>query len=181
MQDDEPLDTTLLVATALGHPDMAYAALYSPVGEFFIYATPIGLIISAIVIWVVYRSGGSDKVTAVMGALGLIGGWIKWVVVVGVLLYPTYKIWKAAGGRPGSEVTHHLFTKDGIEVLGADSSSLLPWANFSRVIETTKGFLFYQQGKITTFVPRRCLAGAAEIAIVRKFIGKNVANAKLLA
>lgn len=180
MPDDDLIDKTLLIETALGGPDLTYAALYSPAREFLISVLPIALVAFALGIWLIYRSGASPKLLAMLGALFVASGWIKWAIVIGILLYPSYRIWKAAANDSSSKTTHHLFTKDGIELLSASGSSVLRWSDFSRVIETSKGFLFYQGRRIATFVPRRCLEGDAELAIVRKFIRTNVVSAKLL-
>jgi hypothetical protein len=104
--------------------------------------------------------------------------WGRWAIALAILLYPAYKIWAAAGQSNG---THQLFTKEGIELVRPAGSSLVPWASLSRVIETRKGFLFYQGARIAAFVPRRCLQGDAETTIIRKFAAKYVPSAILLA
>jgi hypothetical protein len=40
MQESEPFEHSLLVSAALTGSDLGYAALYSPAGEFAIYAIP---------------------------------------------------------------------------------------------------------------------------------------------
>jgi len=179
MQNDEEFDGTLLVETLLGGPDVSYAALYSPMGEFVIYAAPISLILAAIVVATVYWSphGTVGKAMRALYIFGTAGSWVQWAIGVAILLYPLYRIWNAAGV---SKITHHLFTSDGIELSPGTGTSLLPWSSLSRVIETPKGFLFYQGSRMAAFVPRRCLQGDAEISIIRKFASKYVANAKVL-
>jgi YcxB-like protein len=181
MEDDKLIDTTLLVATAMGRPGVAWYALYSPASEFLISVLPISIVALGVLIAVIYESGESPRVLAFAGAVLAASGWIKWVVAIGVLMYPTYKIWQAAANDSSTKITHHLFTKDGIELITASGSSVLRWSDCSRVIETAKGFLFYQGNKLATFVPSRCLEGDAELAIIRRFIRTNVAGARLLA
>src|SRR5215469_15080495 len=128
MPDDDPvdpLDKTLLVETVLRAPDLGYAALYSRAGEFVIFAVPTILIVSALVGALVYfaPSGSRERTLSAMGAVLLVGTWVKWIVAIGILLYPTYKVWKAAI-HPAGKATHHLFTKEGIEMVGAENTSL---------------------------------------------------------
>jgi hypothetical protein len=182
MEADKTVDGRLLVASALSAPDVTYAALYSPAGEFNIYAIPATLLVSAAAGWILYESGASaDTTLTVMGYVLVIAWWIKWLIVAAVFWYPAYKAWLLAGTWPGLSATHHLFTREGIEIVGSRGPSLLRWADVSRVVETKKGFLFYRQGKIAAFVPSRRLEGDAEISIVRKFIVRNVSDATLLA
>jgi len=182
MEADKTMDGRLLVASALSAPDVTYAALYSPAGEFNIYATPATLLVSAAAGWILYESGASaDTTLKVMGYAFVIAWWIKWLIVAAVFWYPAYKAWMLAGSWPGVSATHHLFIQEGIEIVGSRGPSLLRWTEVSQAVETKKGFLFYPQGKIAAFVPRRRLEGDEEILIVRKFIVRNVANATLLA
>jgi hypothetical protein len=182
METDKTIDGRLLVASALSAPDVTYAALYSPESEFRIYATPAAFLVSAAAGWILYESGASaDTTLEVMGYALVIAWWIKWLIVAAVFWYPAYKGWILAGTWPGLSATHHLFTQEGIEIVGSRGPSLLPWKDISRAVETKKGFLFYRQGKIAAFVPTRRLEGDEEISIVRKFIVRNVADATLLA
>jgi hypothetical protein len=180
MEDDDEIDTTLLVETILNAPDVSYAALYSPASDFMIYAMPIGIILAAIIFGLVYLAphGTADKAWTALHIFATLGSWAQFAIVIGILLYPLYKIWSAADQ---SKITHHLFTKDGIELVRESGNSILPWSNLSRVIETPKGFLFYQGARVAAFLPRRFLQGDAEIAIIRKFVSKYVSNARLLA
>jgi hypothetical protein len=152
----------------------------SPIGELVIYAAPISLIHAAIVVAMAYCGppGTVDKAMRVLYIFVSAGSWVPWGIGVAILLYPLYRIWNAAGV---SNITHHLFSSDGIELSRATGTTLLPWSGLSRVIETPKSFLFYQGSRMAAFVPRRCLQGDAEINIIRKFAGKYVDNAKLLA
>ena len=181
MSDHDALDETLLVATALSQPNLTYAALYSPSREFLISVLPISLVAFGLALWLLYRSGASPTLLAPLGALVDALGWLRWVAVLAALVYPFYKIWQAAADDSSTKITHHLFTKDGIELISGSGSSVLRWSDLSRVTETNKGFLFYQGRDVATFVRRRCLEGDAEVAIVRKFIRANVASANLLA
>jgi hypothetical protein len=101
-QDDDPIDKTLLVETILGAPDLTYAALYSPAGEFMIYAIPMTIVLAAIVAGLVYLAphGTSEKALAALGTVAAIEAWIKWGIAVAILLYPLYKVWTAAQERP---------------------------------------------------------------------------------
>jgi hypothetical protein len=174
-------DNSFLVATSLRSPDIGYAYLYSPAGEFKIYFTPAAILLSALVGWLSLRSGATaDTTLKLMGDTLIIGWWVKWAVSMAILLFPAFQFWNLAGGWLGSNVTHHLFTDAGIEITAPNQTSLLPWSAISRAIETQKGFLFYRNGKIATFVPERHLEGAAEISIIRKFIRQNVVDATLL-
>jgi hypothetical protein len=180
MQDDDAIDKTLLVETILGAPDLTYSALYSSAGEFMIYVIPTTIVLAGIVVGLVYLAahGTSEKALAVLGVVAAVNTWIKWAIAVAILLYPLYKIWIAADQ---STITSHLFTKDGIQLVRRSGTPVLPWTTLSRVIETSRGFLFYQGAKLAAFVPRRCLQGDSEIAIIRKFAAKYVSTTKLLA
>jgi hypothetical protein len=73
-EDDDPIDKTLLVETILGAPDLTYAALYSPAGEFMIYAIPITIVLAAIVVGLVYLAphGTSEKALAALGIVAAV-------------------------------------------------------------------------------------------------------------
>ena len=153
-------------------------------GEFFIYAIPIGLVLVGAVGFMVFKATGGDSGKALrgMGLASVVNHWVFWAVSIGFALLPLYKVWQAASPPSKSKLTHHAFSKDGIEMTGSDGSSkAIEWQVLSQVVETKKGFLFYRQGKLATFVPLRSLSGAAEIEIVRKFVRQNVSNAALQA
>ena len=182
MQAQEFHDHGLRVATDLNGLDLGYAALYSPAGEFRIYAIPATYLLAALAGRLSYRSGASSNTSMkIIGEVFVISWWIKWLVTMAILIYPTFQTWRLAGGWPGSDATHHFLTADGIEITAPDRTSLVRWTDISRAIETKKGFLFYQQKKLATFIPKRCLEGPAEIAIVRKFIARNIPDAAILA
>ena len=107
-------------------------------------------------------------------------GYIKGAISLGFLLHPVYQTWKFAGTIPNTKTTAHVFTADGVELERANGPTLLPWDSISKVVETKKGFLFYRDGKLATFLPARNLEGPVEAALIRRFIRKNVADATLL-
>jgi hypothetical protein len=181
MSADWP-NTSLSIATPLTGTDMGYAALYSRAGEFEIYATPIAIVLSGFLGWLAYKTGATQDVSlSIIGYSLVVTWWIKWAISVAILLHPAYQFWKFAGAWPGSDTTHHVFAARGIEILAPDNSTLLPWTEISKAVETKKGFLFYRKGTLATFVPARHLEGPAEAALIRKFIRHNVADASLLA
>jgi len=182
MVDDDSVDAPLLVETLLDGPGVGYALLYSRWGEFYIYAVPIGMVVVAFIGWIAYQASGHDidKFLVAMVFAGAVNHWIFLAAAAAIAMYPLYKIWRDAGVVWASGITHHGFSRDGVELRTSEGSSTIAWQDMSRALETQKGFLFYKQGKLATFVPRSCLAGAAETNIVRKFIRQNVANATLL-
>jgi hypothetical protein len=119
-----------------------------------------------------------DNTIRAVGALAITGRWVCWALVVAGLLHPLYKIWDAADTP---KIRQHIFTDEGIQLSRCDSIKLMPWSSVSRALEMPQGSLFCQGSRIAAFAPRRCLQGEAEVKIVRKFAGKYVANAKLLA
>jgi hypothetical protein len=126
--------------------------LYSPVGEFIIYAWPIGLILAAIVIAMVNWAphGNADKAMAAFGGLVVVVSWAKVLFVVLVLVYPAYKIWRAADQ---TTITHHLFSKDDIELVRGSGTSMLRWTDITRAIETPKGVLVLSSEEDCCFSP----------------------------
>lgn len=172
----------LSISTPLSGTDMGYAALYSRAGEFQIYFIPISLVVSAFLCWFSYKTGASkDVALTVLGYSLVVSAWLKWTISVLILAHPTYQFWKFAGALPGFDATHHVFAASGIEIVAPGGSSLLPWTEISKAVETKKGFLFYRKGTLATFVPARHLEGPVEAELVRKFIRHNVADAQLLA
>ena len=181
MSADSP-HNSLLISTPLTTTDMGYAALYSRAGEFNIYFMPIALVASALLGWFAYKTGASKDVSlTVIGYSLVVSVWVKWAVSVAIIMHPAYQLWKFAGAWPGSTTTHHVFASSGIEIITPAGSSLLPWTQISKAVETKKGFLFYRKGTLATFVPARHLEGPVEAALIRKFIHLNVADASLLA
>lgn len=181
MQESEPFEHSLLVSTALTGSDLGYAALYSPAGEFAIYAIPATYLLAALAGWLAYRSGASKNTSlTIIGEVFVVAWWVKWLFSLALLIYTTFQTWKLAGGWPGSNATHHFFTADGIEITAPDRTSLFGWADISRAMETKKGFFFYQGKRLATFIPKRCLEGPAEIEIIKKFIARNIADATVL-
>jgi hypothetical protein len=161
---------------------MGYAALYSRAGEFQIYFMPISLVASAFLCWFAYKTGAiRDVALTILGYSLVVSAWLKWTISVLILAHPAYQLWKFAGALPGFDATRRVFAATGIEIVTPEKSSLLPWTQISRAVETKRGFLFYRQGALATFVPARHLEGPAEAELIRKFIRHNVADASLLA
>jgi hypothetical protein len=179
MLDSPSAPDRLLINSSLSTPDLTYAALYSKRLEVDVYALPITLLLSAASGWLVYKSGASTHTPLrVMGFILVIGPWVKLLIIFSCLTYPAYKAWLLAGTWPGLSATHHLFTSDGIDITRRNGATLLPWKEISKVVETKKGFLFYRDGKVTTFVPLRRLEGPEEIRLVRMFIERYVDSAR---
>jgi hypothetical protein len=178
----EPHNNPHSVATDARPLDLGYAALYSQWGELNIYLLPICLVLSALFGFLAFKAGASadTSMEITVGTL-IAGAYVKAAISFGFLLHPLYQTWKFAGAASGPKTTAHVFTADGVELESANGPTLLPWKSISRVIETKKGFLFYRDGKLATFLPARHLEGPVEAGLIRKFIRKNVADAKLLA
>lgn len=170
------------VATDLDVIDLGYASLYSRRGEFLnVYLLPICLVLSALFGFLALKSGASaDTSLEIIGVTLVVGAYVKGAISLGFLLHPLYQTWKLAGALSGTETTAHVFTADGVELESANGPTLLPWSAISKVIETKKGFLFYRDGKLATFLPARHLEGPVEAELIRKFVRQNVANATLL-
>lgn len=177
----EPHNKPHSVATDLGVIDLGYASLYSRRGEFLnVYLLPICLILSALFGFLAFKSGASaDTSLEIMGVTLVVGAYVKGAISLGFLLHPLYQTWKFAGTLPGSKTTAHVFTADGVELESANGPTLLPWNCISKVVETKKGFLFYRDGKLVTFLPARHLEGPVEAELIRKFIRREVADATL--
>lgn len=67
--------------------------------------------------------GTTEKAGTALYIFATIATWAKFAMVIAMLSYPLYKIWSAADQ---SKITHHLFTKDGIELVRASGNSVLP-------------------------------------------------------
>jgi hypothetical protein len=178
----EPHNKPHPVATDVRPLDLGYASLYSRAGELYIYLVPIGIVLSALFGFLAFKAGASpDTSLEIVGISLLVGAYAKAAISFGFLLHPLYQTWKFAGTLSGTKTTAHVFKADGVELESANGPTLLPWNSISRVVETKKGFLFYRNGKLATFLPARNLEGPVEAELIRKFIRKNVADAKLLA
>src|ERR1700759_402274 len=159
------------IATDVRPFDLGYAHLYSRWTELYIYLLPIALILSALVGFLAFKAGVSTDTTLVIIVLTLIVS--KAAFYLFVLLQPVYQSWRSEGSRYGARTTAHIFTADGVGLESASGPTLLPWKSISKVVETKKGFLFYSDGKVRTFLPTRNLEGPAEAVLIRKFIARN--------
>jgi hypothetical protein len=169
------------VSTNANVLDLGYASLYSRWGELYIYLFPIFLVLSALFGFIAFKAGASaDTSVEITGTTLIVGVYIKGAISFGFLLHPLYQTWKFAGTLSGTKTTAHVFTAAGVELESANGPTLLPWNSISKVVETKKGFLFYRDGKLATFLPARHLEGPAEAELIRKFIRQKVADATLL-
>jgi hypothetical protein len=178
----EPHDKPHSIASDANVLDLGYASLYSPWGEFInVYLFPICLVLSALFGFLAFKAGAStDTTLAITFGTLTVAGYVKATLSLGFLLHPLYQTWKFAGALPNTKTTAHVFTADGVELESANGPTLLPWNSISRVVETKKGFLFYRDGKLATFLPARHLEGPVEADLIRKFIRLKVADATLL-
>jgi len=178
MPDDEEFDGTLLVETLYGGPDFLYyrGRLPGVLDYVGLGLTIVSVLAVALILLAPHST--ADKKFRALGVALTTSNWAFWALAIAGLFYPLYKIWDAADT---SKIRQHIFTSEGIQLERSDSTSLVPWSSLSCAVETPTGFLFYQGSRLAAFVPRRCLQGDAEISIIRKFAGKYIANAKLLA
>ncbi|MGC1906704.1 MAG: YcxB family protein [Candidatus Acidiferrum sp.] len=177
----EPPHKPHSVATDLDVIDLGYASLYSKWWELYLYLTPVFIVLSAVVGWLAFKAGASrDATVALIGGTLIAGSYIKWAVSMGFMVQPLCQTWKFAGALVTTKTTAHVFTAAGVELESTAGPTLLPWTSISRVVETKKGFLFYRDGKLATFLPSRSLEGSIEADLIRKFIRKNIADATLL-
>ena len=161
--------------------DLGYASLYSRWGELNVYLFPICLILSALFGFVAFKAGASADTAVGITATTLISAaYIKGAISVLLLSHPLYHTWKFTSILPPSRTTAHIFKADGVELESANGPILLPWNSISRVVATKKGFLFYRDAKLATFLPARHLEGPVEAELIRKFIRQRVADATLL-
>jgi YcxB-like protein len=160
------------VATDVRPFDLGYASLYSRWVEFYIYLVPVCIILSAVFGFISFKAGASPQTVVTITATTLIGGKIAFSLVS--WLHPLYQ-----GIFSNTKTTAHVFTADGVELETATGPILLPWNSISKVVETKKGFLFYRDGKLATFLPARNLEGPIEAELIRKFIRHKVTDATL--
>jgi hypothetical protein len=168
-----PLDRPHSVASDTNVLDLGYASLYSRWGELYIYQLPICLVLSALFGFIAFKAGASTDSVIAITAITLIVP--KATFIIASRLYPLYQ-----STLSGAKTTAHIFTADGVELQNAIGPTLLPWKSISKVVETKKGFLFFCDGKLATFLPARNLEGPAEAELIRKFIRQKVADAILL-
>lgn len=178
MEDDEEFDGMLLVEALYGGPRFFFYWWRAPgiLDYVGLGLTIVSVVAVALILLAPYIT--EDQKLRALGVALTSTNWAFWALGIAGLLYPLYKIWDVADT---SKIRQHIFTSEGIQLERSESASLVPWSSVSRAVETPKGFLFYQGSRLAAFVPRRCLQGDAEINIIRKFAGKYVANAKLLA
>jgi YcxB-like protein len=168
----EPHNKPHSVATDVRPFDLGYASLYSRWTELYIYLVPVALILSALIGFTAFKAGASPGTSFAITVCTLFVA--KAAFSLAFWLHPFYQ-------ASGAKTTAHIFTAEGIELRNPTGPTLLSWNSISKVIETKKGFLFYCDGKLATFLPARNLEGPAEAELIRKFIRKNVAYAQLLA
>jgi YcxB-like protein len=169
------------VASDVNTLDLGYASLYSRWGELNVYLFPICLVLSALFGFIAFKAGASsDTSVEITGITLIVGRSIKAVLSVVLLSHPLYHTWKFTSILPPARTTAHIFKADGVELESANGPTLLPWNSISKVVETKKGFLFYRDGKLATFLPARHLEGSVEAELIRKFIRQRVADAILL-
>jgi YcxB-like protein len=169
----EPHNKPHSVATNVRPFDLGYAALYSRWVELSIYFFPAALLLGALFGFVAFKVGVSMDASAATGGITLLVAIAAFRI--GQQLDPVYQNWKSVRAK----TTAHIFTADGVELASANGPTLLRWTSISKVVETKKGFLFYRDGKLATFLPSRNLEGPAEAELIRKFIRKMVADATL--
>ena len=158
--------------------DLGYAYLYSRWVELYIYLVPVGIVLSALFGFIAFKVGASTDTAVGITATTLISAaYIKGarsVFMIAPRLYPLPR-----DTFPGAKTTAHIFTAEGVELKNANGTTLLSWRSISKVIEIKKGFLFYRDGKLATFLPARNLEGPAEAELIRKFVRQKVADATL--
>jgi len=131
------------------------------------------VLLGALFGFVAFKVGVSMDASAATGGITLLVAIAAFRI--GQQLDPVYQNWKSVRAK----TTAHIFTADGVELASANGPTLLRWTSISKVVETKKGFLFYRDGKLATFLPARNLEGPAEAELIRKFIRKMVADATL--
>jgi hypothetical protein len=179
---DEPDVESLAVNVTYRLLDPTYSVLYSPLSDVYIYAVTGLLLATAAVVGLILVAphGTPERAAKALAAMGWLGQVILSAIVLAGCAYPAYRAWQAARNSPAGGQSRYLFSKDGIDVEGRDGSSLLAWGDISRAVETRKGFLLYRGGRVAAFLPNHSFPSNSEIAIVRKFLHKYVANAALL-
>jgi hypothetical protein len=160
------------IATDVRPFDLGYAYLYSQWVELYIYLTPVLIVLSALFAFIAFKVGASTDITITIILITAVVA--RGAFVIGPILYPL-----PHDTFPGAKTTAHTFTAEGVELKNANDTTLLSWSSISKVIETKKGFLFYRDGKLATFLPARNLEGPAEAELVRKFVRQKVADASL--
>jgi len=169
----EPHNKPHSVATDSRPFDLGYASLYSRWFELSVYLFPAALLLGVLFSFIAFKAGMSTDVSATIGGITVLI--VRPALLIASQLDPVYQDWKSTRAR----TTAHVFTADGVELASATGPTLLRWTSISKVVETRKGFLFYRDGKLATFLPARNLEGPAEAELIRKFIRKNVADATL--
>jgi YcxB-like protein len=160
------------VATDVRPIDLGYAYLYSRWVELYIYFVPVGIVLSGLFAFIAFKVGASTDFTITI--ILITGVVVRCAFEIAPRLYPL-----PHDTFPGAKTTAHTFTADGVELKNANDTTLLSWSSISKVIETKKGFLFYRDGKLATFLPARNLEGPAEAELIRKFVRQRVADATL--
>jgi hypothetical protein len=171
----EPHNKPHTVATDVRPFDLGYASLYSRWVELYIYLFPAAILLCTLIGFVAFKAGVSMDASATIGGITLLVAIAAFRIAQ--QLDPVYQNWKSVR----TKTTAHIFTADGVELASANGPTLLRWTSISKVVETRKGFLFYRDGKLATFLPARSLEGPVEAELIRKFIRKYVANSRLLA
>ena len=169
----EPHNNPHSVATDARPLDLGYAALYSRWVELSIYLFPAAILLCTLFGFIAFKAGVSMDASATIGGITLLVAIAAFRIAQ--TLDPVYQTWKSVR----TKTTAHIFTADGVELASPNGPTLLRWTSISKVVETRKGFLFYRDGKLATFLPSRNLEGPAEAELIRKFIRLKVADATL--
>ncbi|HXM16634.1 MAG TPA: YcxB family protein [Candidatus Eremiobacteraceae bacterium] len=168
----EPHNKPYSIATDVRPFDLGYAYLYSRWVELYIYLVPVGIVLSALFGFIAFKVGASTDITITIILITAVVA--RSVFMIAPRLYPLPR-----DTFPGAKTTAHIFTAEGVELKNANGTTLLSWRSISKVIEIKKGFLFYRDGKLATFLPARNLEGPAEAELIRKFVRQKVADATL--
>ena len=72
------------------------------------------------------------------------------------------------------------FSAEGMHIESEDARGDYKWSLFYQIVESPKTFLFMQTTRGAVYIPKRCLPGPADIAILRRLIRDNFTGKRRL-
>jgi hypothetical protein len=76
--------------------------------------------------------------------------------------------------------SHVSFSAEGMHIESEVARGDYKWSLFYQIVETPKTFLFMASARGAVYIPKRCLSGSDEIAVLRRLIRDNFAGKRSL-
>jgi hypothetical protein len=107
---------------------------------------------------------GGDSILAILVLLAIL-------ILLGFLVFPYLRL--LAAFRNSIYLTKsriYKFAPGGVKIEADDATTDCKWVVFRKIIETRKVFLFMYDGRVSTYLPKRCLRSPEEVKRLRRLI-----------